>query len=228
MRRPGGALLVVLALLAGVAPTVAAETAPGAAADRPLLEQIIAEEEIATSEEPSFGEYARSLSVRLQWGVVRATGALGAPLMLLLLVVVVLVLLLAAVLAGLQLARRWRRPAATGDDDGAPPDVAPLPEQPDLAARLEQELAAGRAREALRTLWLWLAAALGQRQLLERGETLTNREVVGAVRRSSPDWPGLSTLRQLALASERLMYGGEPVDVERVRALRRDAERVVA
>jgi hypothetical protein len=91
---------------------------------------------------------------------------------------------------------------------------------PDPATALELALAAGDARTALRALWAELALRLGQAGVAAAtGEDRTHQELVRAVRRDRPEWPGHAELRGLARRFDRLCYGATPPAIADVRAL---------
>jgi hypothetical protein len=123
----------------------------------------------------------------------------------------------AAVLAGTALRRRAlrgrRAEAARSEPHGGralPPDAS--------AARAEAALARGEWREAVRLALLAALGALERAGRVPRGRTLTNDELVAAVR--SDD------LSALARAFDRAVYGGLPVAADDARAVVARARRV--
>lgn len=102
-----------------------------------------------------------------------------------------------------------RGPAERGG--GTPVEAGPG--DTDWRARLEEDLAAGRLRQALEALWWWLALSLAGSGA---DPSWTGRELLRATGRRDLAEP----VRRL----EALAYGGRPVEADQVRALTGELE----
>ena len=95
------------------------------------------------------------------------------------------------------------------------------------AARAEEALRRGDAREAVRHAFLAALGALERDGGLPRGRTLTNGEIVAAFR-ATPTSTLQDDLPALAAAFDRAVYGGISASVEDARAALERARRVAA
>lgn len=101
---------------------------------------------------------------------------------------------------------------------------APPPAR-DLRQELEGLLDGGDADAALTALWSWLAARLHEAGRARWTPDATHRELVASTPR---DWSGRGPLARLCGRVEHLLFSGTPADMEGVRRLLPEAERVVA
>jgi hypothetical protein len=186
-------------------PAPPAALGPFAAADRAVLERVLAASHVARAPAPPASSYFGELATAFNEAVVAALmrGAsmfhLSRTAFLVLAALVVLAMLGLAIRALLPALRRMRR-ARPGVSPASHP--APPPERGAAAwrAELEARLAAGETAAALLALWWWLARSLAG----SRAEAdWTSRELVAQARR--PD------LVPLARRLDALTYGpGQP------------------
>ena len=110
---------------------------------------------------------------------------------------------------------------ARGEDGGS----AALPAPDESAARAEEALRRGDAREAVRLALLAALGALERAGRLPRGRALTNEEVVRTVSTATATPTDLALLVR---AFDRAIYGGRPVTADDARGAVAQAHRVVA
>lgn len=199
--------------------------------DPALLEEIIAEEEIATQRSATRLEWVQHV-LGHYWNELLERLAGASPL-----VAQLAEALLWAVVVGVPLLvlyllwKRMRGLRDTRQEARAPVQVEELeqlPEERDLRRTLDEELARGRPREALRWAWIWLARRLAEKGVGRFDIDVTNREFADSVRRLNPEWPGHASLHALARRSDRLLYGDAGCEEDDVRGFLREAEELSA
>ena len=195
--------------------------------DPTLLEEIIIEEEIATQRSATRVEWIQHV-LGHYWNEAMASLASASPLVARLAEALLWVIVIGVPLFVLYLLwKRLRGSSGPRRDAETPARVEQLehaPPERDLRRALEEELAGGRPREALRWAWIWLARRLSEKGVERFEIDVTNREFADSVRRLSPDWKGQGTLDALARRSDRLLYGEAGCDEQDVRGFLREAE----
>ena len=199
--------------------------------DPTLLEEIIVEEEIATQRSATRVEWIQHVLAHY-WNEAMESLASASPLVARLAEALLWVIVIGVPLFVLYLLwKRLRGSSGARQDIGAPERVEELRDAPperDLRRALEQALAEGHPREALRWAWIWLARRLAEKGIGRFEIDVTNREFADSVRRLSPDWKGHGGLDALARRSDRLLYGETGCDEEDVRVFLREAEELSA
>lgn len=195
---------------------------PSLGADHERLEEIYEEQDIKADDGVSLSEYVNFLKDRLLQEIARALDSSawaiwGSPAILWTLVLVFgafLAYQLLRLLAGKQHASSGnRRPTIVA----APRLAGESPEN--LRKHFEELMAAGKARAALRMLWLLFATELSARGIGRFETETTNREFVDSVAALSPGWGHLRALRTFSSATERLLYSGDPVELDQLHPL---------
>lgn len=141
------------------------------------------------------------------------------------------VLVVAAVVVGVVLVRlvgvvrAGRRAGRAGPTDVTVAIAGPA--APPSRGDIERHLAAGDAAGALRALWRWVAAHVEAHGYARPAPDRTNRELLAEVRRAAPAWERLPALARLTNAVDGLLYAGDRLDADAVRALLPLADEVV-
>lgn len=220
---------ILLALL--LAGACLGPSPPALGADHELLEEIYEEQDIKADDGVSMSEYVNFLKDRILQKIAHALDSnawatWGSPAILWTLVTV-----FGAFLA-YQLLRLFagRRHASSGSGRptivDSPRLAAEGPE--DLRKHFEELMAAGKARDALRTLWLFFATELSARNIGRFETETTNREFVESVVTLSPGWNHLRKLRRFSSTTERLLYSGDPVELDQLRPLLGSAQEMLS
>lgn len=204
-------------------------SAPAEAPDRERLARILEDEGLTTVD--GDGGVTRWLGDVVDRALDDALGAslpalAGSAPGIAVLVMLVAGVVLAFVLVRLVgIVRAARRVARAGPAEVTTAIAGPA--APPSRGDIERHLAAGDPAGALRALWRWVAAHVEARGYARPAPDRTNRELLAEVRRAAPSWERLPALARLTNAVDGLLYAGDPLDADAVRALLPLADEVV-